>query len=166
MGIHPEQWEYAIVGDGSGVGWDMGCGWASTLVRRVPAQRWPFRGGMDPGTISLAEIMAFLQPLLFMASTMKPSQFQRVHIFSDSQYVVNIGKGTRAPKSHAILWRQLAGIRGLGFEIDFHWIPRDCIDLNKFADAIAGEARKAISGIDMLEFFSKVSAETLDEINP
>lgn len=155
-----------IVGDGSGVGWDMGCGWASTLVRRVPAERWPFRGGMDPGTVSLAEIMAFMQPLLFMSSKFKPSQFQRVHVFSDSQYVVNIANGNRQPKSHAIMWRQLSGIRGLGFDLKFHWIPRDCIDLNRLADAIAGEARKAVSGVNFSEALLKVSAETIEEVNP
>ena len=162
-------WDYLIVGDGSGVGWDtgIGCGWASTLVERFDDTRQIFKGGMDPGTVSLAEMMAFMQPLLYLASTKSPgANFFRVHIISDSQYVVNIGKGLRTPKSHAPLWRQLASFRALGFQMSFHWIPRDCVNLNKLADSLAGESRKAVSGVEVSAALTKLGMETVSDVNP
>lgn len=165
--ISPNGWDYLVVSDGSGVGWDMGCGWASTLVSREPQQRLPFNGGMHPGTVSLGEIMGFMQPLMYLASKSSDGpQFQRIHVVSDSQYVVQIGNALRTPKSHAPLWRQLASFRALGMQLQFHWIPRDSVPLNKIADLVAGVSRKAVSGVDAVPLLAKLSAENLDELNP
>ena len=65
-------------------------------MQKQPAERKSLRR-MDPGTVNLAEIMAFTQPLLYLASQMKPSRFCRVHVISDSQYVVNTGN-SNAPQ--------------------------------------------------------------------
>lgn len=163
--IRSNDWDYLIVGDGSGVGWKMGCGWFSTLIRNRPDRRWTFRGGMDPGTVSLAEIMAFMQPVLYLASQTKATRFRRIHIVSDSEYVVRIGNRQQQPKSHLVFWNQLSLLHSLGMETRFHWIPRDTIALNKLADHLAGQCRKVVSGVDVSSGLQKLGCETIDEVN-
>lgn len=110
--------------------------------------------------------MGFLQPLIFLSSHANWDEFKHVHVISDSQYVVNTGNGVHKPKSHQALWRQLPSFTAAGLSLKFHWIPRDTIDLNRLADAVAGDARKAVSGILPEDYFERFSADTVDEVNP
>ena len=53
-----------------------------------------------------------------------------------------------------------------GFTLQFHWIHRDTVALNKLADAIAGTCRKAVSGVDLSAPMQQLGADKLDQINP
>ena len=52
-----------IVADGSGCRWDIGAGWGGVVIDRHTRGRKLLSGGWSTGTISIAEIMPFLEGL-------------------------------------------------------------------------------------------------------
>jgi ribonuclease HI len=161
-----EAWDYVIVSDGSGTGWKMGCGWASTLISRRPRTRKVFTGGMNPGTVSLGEMFAIYHPLIYLASKLDiDKQLKRVHVISDSEYVVRTGNGHQRPTKHSALWRMLSALRAEGLLVTFHWLPRDSTELNRLADLLAGSARKSIQSVDVDQAVTQLGFSDLKKMN-
>jgi ribonuclease HI len=93
-------------------------------------------------------MMGFLHPLLWLANGRELSPGEtRIHVLTDSELVAKSGNGQQARKRNGELWWMLDAFRRKGFKIRFHWIPRDTIDLNRFADLLAGKSRKALLGL-------------------
>src|SRR5215471_12302353 len=63
-----ESWDFLVVGDGSGSNWKRPIGWAARLVERASGQRQTFHGHANRGTVNVAEMMALLWPLLWIAA--------------------------------------------------------------------------------------------------
>ena len=149
------KWDLLIVGDGSGSGWDGAAGWAATLVenRQVPLRRF-FYGGCDSGSVNLAESMPYLQSLTWYDTyhgkeRLRKTGLLNVHIVTDSQTVAKWG--TNAMSAHAelprkmlALWSGMRELRRLGYNCQFHWLPRQTTELNWVADLIAGLSRGAV----------------------
>lgn len=148
--IAPDEWEAIIVTDGSGTTWTNEFGWAAILVSNDSLIRVPFYGGGSHGSNNVAELMAVLHPLLFLtandaAKSALPTGF-RVHIFSDSEYVVaGINAGRLYPtKRNTEIWSAIHAVRRQGFFLIAHHIPRDTLGLNKIAHELANIGRKAM----------------------
>jgi len=115
---------------------------------------------MNCGTVNFAEMMAYLQPLNWYASVelnnRKKSggvRFRNVHIITDSKYCGEQGaKKDLFPKKNSALWKIFGDFQRHGILLHWHWIPRDTVELNAYADKLSKDARKAIAELrDRLE---------------
>lgn len=155
LGIH--KWDYLLVGDGSGSTWDRGAGWGSVLIDAATDERTVFGGAVNRGTVNFAEILAALQPLEFLAN--KESKKRKasgktravhVHILTDSEYCKNTGNSTnRMMDVNAGLWAVFDVFKRHGLIIRWHWIKRETVDLNRYADTISKLARLLLKGYNL-----------------
>lgn len=149
------------MGDGSGSNWTRESGWCSVSIEKATHERRLWYGCMNSGTVNFAEMMAYLQPLNWYASVelnrrskrSNAVQFKNVHIITDSKYCRDQGnKKDMFPKKNAGLWKIFSDFQRHGILLHWHWIPRDTVELNAFADKISKEARKAVAKLrDRLE---------------
>jgi ribonuclease HI len=148
-------WDYVLVGDGSGQGWPRPAGWASVMVGRHGDRR-VFAGAVTAGTSNMAEIMAYLQPLTFLANREAdrrdkggPAATVRVHVVTDSEYVQKTGSSLPSlPAKNAGLWLAFDAFRRRGFVLTWHWRRRATCALNVYADRCAGAARLGVEQWD------------------
>lgn len=152
--IPSTDWDYLIVGDGSGTTWDKEFGWGSVLIAKGDGSRMPFYGGMSNGTNNMAEILTVLHPLMYLANKDLGAKTDgtKVQVISDSQYVVE-GLKQDNPiwvsklSVNRELWMAIHMTRRRGLIIKSHHIPRDTIDLNKLGHDLANISRKRMIGI-------------------
>lgn len=156
--IQDNSWDLLLVGDGSGTGWLNGCGWAAALVDKLTRGRRLFFGGMNAGSVNLAEMLPYLQALTWFHATHGASRLKQcgtllVHILTDSQVIAN--EGTKAanlseelPRSRIALWAAMREFRRLGYRLTYHWTPRSSYDLNLVADLISSLCRRQVITID------------------
>jgi ribonuclease HI len=138
--LHIKEWDYLIVGDGSATTWDHEMGWGSTVIARAGFLRPPpFHGSFSRGTNIMAEMMAFVHPLLWLASQKLGRAV--VHVLTDCEIVRNCGKGVATRKANSELWFMVSAFSRKGIHVHYHWIPRDTIALNKLAHDLANKAR-------------------------
>jgi ribonuclease HI len=165
--IGQADWDYLIVGDGSGTTWEKEFGWGSVLIERGSFERTPFFGAMSNGTNNMGEIMAVLHPLMYLANQGKGVRAHgaKVHVVSDSEYVVG-GLRNANPvwasklKVNRELWMAIHMTRRRGLIIEPHHVPRDTIDLNKLGHDLANLARRSqIKLLDKLDW-------DIDQANP
>lgn len=154
-------WDYLIVGDGSGSTGDRECGWASVMIEKNGLARTVWFGAMNMGTVNVAEIMAYFQPLnhIFTSNdNLRGGKFVNVHVLTDSEYVANTGNST-LKRSHKnwILWNTFHTFQTQGLLITWHWVPRDTVSLNKYVDSLSKGARVT------LKDFNKQVKETVSE---
>jgi len=153
------KWDLIIVGDGSGTGWNDANAYASVLIDRETRGRKTFWGGNRYGSVTMAEMEAYIKPLIWFDSQYgKAALKQRtplyVHVITDSQ--TTAAHGTRAANmslelphvSHRPIWAAMREFTRMGYNIKYHWARRQSSDLNIFADMIAGFTRREVLGID------------------
>lgn len=138
LDIKPGEWDFLLVGDGSGNTWELPFGSASTLISAATFDRKVFASSGSHGTNNVAEMMAYLMPLLYLSAQGRAA---RVHIVTDSEYVANTLNGQQAAKSNIELWQAIRATRYRGLTLHGHWIPRGVVPLNEFADRLANAAR-------------------------
>lgn len=167
--IQPNEWDLLLVGDGSGSNWTRESGWASVSIERKTLERRVWFGSMNCGTVNFAEMMAYLQPLNWYASVelnnRKKSggvRFRNVHIITDSKYCGEQGnKKDLFPKKNSALWKIFGDFQRHGILLHWHWIPRDTVELNAYADKLSKDARKAIAELrDRLEAEDLAAGDT------
>ena len=165
-----EAWDYLLIGDGSGTTWEKHCGWACLLIENGSYDRESFYGSFNRGTNIIAEMMAYVQPLLALSARKnlkrQPDGASRVHIVTDCEYVRNAGNKKIDRKVHKPLWYLLDVFKRSGLLLEFHWIPRDTIAANKYGHYLANEIRIASKDLDLSKPFQRAGAETLFDINP
>jgi len=137
-----------IVGDGSGTTWEKEMGWGSVLVEKNNFTRTLFHGGTSAGTNNMAELMAVLHPLMYLANNEKGEKPGgcKVHVISDSEYVVNGLKHTSPVwasklKVNRELWMAIHMTRRRGLVITGHHVPRETIALHKIGHELANLSR-------------------------
>lgn len=146
--IGPTDWDALIIGDGSGQTWATAIGWGSVLVDRLKMLPETFSGACSHGTNNVAELMAVLHPLMYLSNTDcgVRSGGLRVHILSDSEYVVN-GLACIDPiwvsklKANRELWMAIHMTRRKGMVLTGHHVDRDTVNLQKFAHSLANASR-------------------------
>ncbi len=171
-----KNWDFLIVGDGSGSNWNREAGWASVSIEKLTMERMVWEGAVNRGTVNLAEIMAYLQPLEWLATREVEKRKEggstralNVHIVTDSDYCRRTGNSSsRTMEKNAGLWTTFDAFRRHGFVLYWHWIPREDCDLNRFCDKLSKMERlmqKKYNPLDVLEA-EQTETRTVYEINP
>jgi ribonuclease HI len=164
------KWDLILVGDGSGSTWQREAGWAVTALEKTRMERKVFYGAMNCATSQIAEIMAYVHPLLWYVdhcSTAHKMRMRHAHVITDSSYVRNQGeKDYRNPGCHELLWSSLSMMSRLGIDLHWHWIPRQSAALNVYADALAGAARKLLKDNCQISEIASTRQITPDNSNP
>lgn len=143
------KWDYLIVGDGSATTWERELGWGSTLISHIDdTNPVGFHGGFSCGTNIVAEMMAYVHPLMWLSAKNKKLVEMVVHIVTDCEYLVKTAKRNYARKSNQELWHMLDAFKQRGIFLRWHWIPRDTIELNIFAHDLANKARVVMKKLD------------------
>jgi len=148
-------WDLLLVGDGSGTGWNQACGWACTLIEKQSNLRRFFYGGMDSGSINLAEVMPYLQGLTWYDANVGKERLQkldylRVVVLTDSQVTAHWGNqamgsvDASVPRKQLGFYAAMRELRRVGYHCTFHWAPRMTTDLNWVADLMAGLTRQEV----------------------
>jgi ribonuclease HI len=148
LGI-PKEWNYLVITDGSGSKWSEPCGWGALLVSKETGQTNIFKGGMDHGTVNVAELLGCLNPLLWLVN--QPEfvlEQNNVHVCTDSEMLYNGGSRRHQRNANTELWAMLDVLERKGLQITFHWVPRGVWAPNIAADALAGQGRLAIAALD------------------
>lgn len=168
--IAPLDWDYLIVSDGSGTIMNKPCGWCGVMIRRgATFERKYFYGAMNTGTNIVAEMMGFIQPMLWLSRQKHRIRPAKVHILTDCEVIKNTGSKKASRKSNRALWFFIGALeRELG-SVTFHWLPRESTMLNRFADRVAGMSRKLL--LDELEepaigMLKLQNAESIHDLNP
>jgi ribonuclease HI len=154
-GIRQTDWDYLIIGDGSGTGWDKEIGWGSTLICKADNSRKVFFGAMSSGTNNTAELYAALHPLTFLVNNMNWAdrpEGVKVHVITDSKYVAD-GLTHDNPiwvasvAKNRELWMAIHMTRRRGIEIVGHHLPRNSIELATFGHTLANASRTRLIGV-------------------
>ena len=181
--IDKDKTDYLLVGDGSGSNWNTSAGWGCVSIAIKTGQRQAWYGGMSKGTVNLAEMMAYIQPLSWISAQRDKerkeegtSSFCRVHIITDSQYCQGQGdKKVLRPKKNGTLWRIFSDFERNGILLNWHWLGRDDVELNRLADAMSKAARRQFVPpkgqvcpvlAKAHKNASGVAANSLDQYNP
>lgn len=152
-----KEWDYVVVGDGSGSVRGRSCGWGvmifrHDLVRHAIDLDKPtiLSGGLSDGTNNVAELMAYVTAMTLLADDerhrfdkYRQHRIAQVHIFTDSDYCVKCGPSTRtAGLNHAAMWAGLDAVARCGLILHWHHVPRDTDRFNRNCDALSKNARK------------------------
>jgi ribonuclease HI len=154
-GIGANDWDYLIIGDGSGTTWQEGIGWGSTLICKFDGSRKVFYGAMSAGTNNTAELYVVLHPLSYLANNInwadRPEGI-KVHVITDSQYVAN-GLNKDNPiwvaelNANRELWMGIHMTRRRGIAITGHHLPRNSVGLAELGHELANASRKCLIGV-------------------
>lgn len=152
-------WDWLLFGDGSGSNYGRACGWATVSVERVTMDRQVWSGAMNRGTVNLAEMLAYVQPLTWIVGREKERvkagcgrRAVRVHVVTDSQYCATQGEvADGLMEANAGLWAAVAALRREGVVITWHHIKREDAALNSFCDKLSKVARELIESYNWPE---------------
>lgn len=175
-----KNWDFVIIGDGSGSNWNREAGWASVSIERVTNERLVWHGAVNRGTVNFAEMMAYLQPLSWLSAREDEKrdkhkarrQAYQIHIFTDSDYCRATGSSkNRQITKNVGLWQAFDCYVRQGFVLNWHWIQRSSAGLNRYCDLLSKLARLHVKKYNLQE---KLEAEadasgvplTVYDINP
>jgi hypothetical protein len=140
------------VGDGSGNMWGNPVGFGCVALERDTMERKVFWGAMNDGTVTTAELLAYIAPLTWYAGKVADARkgddakmgLRQVHIITDSQHLQGRGEGGGAfPRQGIILnWHWLPA---------YHEKPDIAAELNEYVDHVSKEARLLVKGFDMVD---------------
>lgn len=170
-------WDFLLVGDGSGSNWDREAGWASVSIEKVTGERVVWNGAMNKGTVNFAEMMAYLQPLNWLATREEERRSSgkvrtrgyHVHIITDSQYCTDTGKSAnRLLKKNGPLWALFDILTRMGFVLHWHWLRRNTCGLHAYSDRTSKMARGLIKKYNLQERAEEEGENPLNvyDINP
>lgn len=152
QGLGAGEWDVALLGDGSGSCWSRPCGWCCFLADRHQDRVTTFWGGLSSGTVTLSELMPFVQALVWWADQRAPWLRRQLgrplagHVITDSQLVAGQGNGALRRKAFRELWCAVDAVEAAGCKLVWHWLPRASTEWSVAADAMARAARVAVGG--------------------
>lgn len=176
-----KSWDFIVFGDGSGQGWQTQCGagWGSisiekTRVPGAPHERQFWTGAMNKGTVNIAEMMAHLQPLEWLAAREEDKRQNggafksfNIHLITDSQYCRDTGESDKAVRQrNAGLWAIFDAFKRRGFVITWHWVRRESIGLNWYTDMLSKLARRSGQKYNLLQTVEEHTCTNVYDINP
>jgi ribonuclease HI len=173
-----EKWDLLLIGDGSGSSWNFECGWGCVSIEHATLARKSWHGAMSAGTVNFAEMMAYLQPLCWYVNRemlrRKKATYQakvrHIHIITDSQYAKNKGSSKDLLSGrNGALWQVFKQFGAQGMMLHWHWIRRETVALNQFADQLSKTARLNLKGKDLptrVEEKSFDPSRTIYQFNP
>lgn len=177
----PTNWDFIVFGDGSGQSWqkDCGAGWGSISIEksRIPGgmpERHVWTGQMNRGTVNIAEIMAYLQPLNWLAAREEDKRQNggtfkafNIHLITDSQYCRDTGESDKQIRNrNEGLWAVFDAFKRRGFVLNWHWIRRETVGLNWYADMLSKLARRSGQKYNLLQTVEEHTKTNVYDINP
>jgi hypothetical protein len=158
-------WDVILSGDGSGSGWDLGCGWGCVLIDRESRGRQEFHGGMNFGTVDIAELMPYVQAMAWYAERRRRAirlgrhvpDVVRVRIVTDHKSLADdgnaIARGTKSlwDCANSAFWAALLSFERAGFAFGYRWIPRASAALNCYVDEVSKAAYRAMKTLKLPE---------------
>ena len=168
-------WDLLLIGDGSGCNWNFECGWGCTSIENSTFARRAWHGAMSAGTVNLAEMMAYLQPLCWYVDRevkrRKKENYKtvirHVHILTDSQYVKTKGSSkTMLAGNAGPLWQVFQQFSAQGMMLHWHWVRRETVELNKFADQLSKAARLNVKDKGLDRKVETKMDRTIYQFNP
>jgi hypothetical protein len=164
LGLGAGDWDVALIGDGAGRGWDLPCGWSCVLIDRHGGEaaagtdaRKLFSGGMNFGTVDIAELMPYVQAMAWYdrhhgkarrAETGK--DLLSVLIVTDRKSITQQALALQAGRERAAeicrklpLWAAMMHFERRGYSFRWAWQERGRIALNSLADRMADVAKHA-----------------------
>lgn len=142
-------WDFVLIGDGSGSHWKHQIGWGCVSIHRATSTYTTWCGAMNYGTVNMAEMLAYLQPLTFIEAS-EATRRERtgntravnVHIITDSEYCKNTGNSrNRQLHRNSVLWRMYDSLLRQGIVTHWHWMRRETAALNRYADRLSKLSR-------------------------
>jgi hypothetical protein len=143
-------WDFCLVGDGSGQGSDKVVGWCCHLIAFGSDAVRTIEGCASGEGLGEPELVPYVHGLLALLQEGRP---RRLVIVTDRADLVAIGSRKETPCGRTaplwmIFWHLAEDI-----EVQWERVPSGEIDLNRAADRVAGECRRTLLG--------KVSAKGL-----
>ena len=121
---------------------------------------------MNHGTVNEAELFAYLQPMLtFMANKSNDANFHRVHIITDSSYVAGFVNSTTKPTANSALWAAFNECRRCGLILKGHWLERDTLATNSFADKLSKISRLRLQAGSVTDEVSESLGFSYEDLN-
>lgn len=151
-----DQWDLLLLGDGSGLNHTIGAGWGCLLIQREYNARQMFYGACNVGTNTMSELMPYLHAFLWYHPEHgrrllhdRCGQTIKVHIVTDNKAIAIASTKDRLTKnkSHRELWAVLETLKHRGYDITFHWVPRNQIDTHIFVDELSRQSRYALDNV-------------------
>lgn len=157
----PPNWNYLLIGDGSGSRWPHACGFACRKYENHSFRYEILYGAFNHGTNILSETMAYVLPLLKLAADdtrqKQSTGATLVHVVTDSEYVVKLGNARLPGKSHKPLWAAIKSCQSDGVLVRFHWKERDKLPDNVMSHFVANSAREAMNSEVLLRGVAKAA---------
>lgn len=137
-------------------------------IERATKTREVWYGAANRGTVNMAELQAYLQPLHWFADQPRPpGRALAVHIVTDSQYCADQGTARHLlMKKNVGLWAQVNAYARLGIGITWHHRCRDDVMLNRYADRLSKLARRTLERYNLQETVEQDAGRTVDDYNP
>jgi ribonuclease HI len=161
--IARDQWDLLFFGDGSGLSWKMGGGFAVFLVDGRKQLRSNLIAARTLATVNRMELGAYTEALSYHYEHVLERKLTdppyKVWIFSDSEFTVRAGSGEYVRKANGDLWQAIDWFETRGYRCQWRWVPRNSTPFHELADELAGRARTAINAL-------RVSHERLFELMP
>lgn len=156
--LNIKQFDLLLIGDGSGCNWKHEIGWGCVSIDGATLARKAWYGSMSAGTVNLAEMMAYLQPICWYVDReikrRKQANYKTVvrhiHIITDSQYVKTKGSSSDMLSGKSgPLWQVFKQFEAQGMMLHWHWVRRETVELNKYADHLSKHVRLNIKNKDL-----------------
>jgi ribonuclease HI len=92
---------------------------------------------------------------------------RHIHILTDSQYVKTKGSSNNMLSGKSgPLWQVFQQFGTQGMMLHWHWVRRETVELNKFADQLSKAARLNVKGKDLSTRVEEKMARTVYDFNP
>lgn len=146
LGLSAENFDYVLLGDGSGTVVGAPCAWHVFVIELkdgVERETKVYGGGLTSGTNNVAELMPYIMALW----QINPAGLQRqvrVLIVSDSEVTVRCGGGQYERRANAGLWASISWFESNGCHLTWKHVPRNSNPYNKSCDKRAGVVRSAM----------------------
>lgn len=154
LGIGENDWDWLLVGDGSGSEGDRVAGWACVAIDRLAAPdqaRAVWSGCATRGSPVFAEANAFIGPLEWVAATERArqelrlerhgtSKTARVHLVTDSEECFRYATGP--PQRREGFWRVFDCFDPTLLSLRWHCVLRETVGLHVYVDRVSRAARQ------------------------
>jgi hypothetical protein len=84
-----------------------------------------------------------------------------IHIITDNKNIANQGNGLAQRKAYSSLWKIMDGFNASGYKLEWHWIARMRLGLNRLVDTMASKCR-----VTMEQKINLPADVTLYDFNP
>jgi len=155
-GIQVKEWDLLLMGDGSGSGHACPGGWACFPVANDKGNHVfldPVFGAVSHGSINLMEVMPYWhflhQHYYYMggAETCLEKKIQ-VHVITDSQWAATAMSGRGKITVNRDMMALFAIFRDWGYQIHWHHVSRETIELQSMADRLAAQVRDYVKAVE------------------